>query len=228
MQGFFITGTDTGVGKTHVSCVLLHQLQQRGLMAVGLKPVASGAVQTSAGLRNEDVLLLQHHSSCLNDHHVPDYEALNVYTFAAAVAPHIAAAQQGVEMQLEPIVKQAKSWAPRVDCMLVEGVGGWLVPLNSRQTLADVAIELQLPVILVVGLRLGCLNHALLSQQAIVHSGLPVAGWVANQIEPDFSCLQDNLQTLSQRLSAPCLGVIPYHLPPSPLNAPDLLASMIS
>lgn len=200
----YVTGTDTGVGKTLASAALLHALRARGLRAVGMKPVASGCAPGPAGLRNEDALRIQAQTS------VPvDYESLNPYAFAPAIAPHIAAAESGVHIDIARIRRAYGELAALADCVVVEGVGGWKVPLNERDTVADLAQALALPVVLVVGVRLGCINHALLTADSILHHGCILAGWVANVVDAGCERIQENVATLDARLAAPLLGVIP-------------------
>jgi dethiobiotin synthetase len=170
-----------------------------------MKPVASGSEHTPDGLRNEDALLLQAQSSV----DLP-YESINPYAFELPVSPHIAAEKAGAKIQIEAIHKQMQQLMESADCLLVEGVGGWHVPLSEQKTMEDLAIALGVPVILVVGMRLGCLNHALLTYQAIIQSGLPCAGWVANRIDPDFDCLDENIATLKHQINAPLIGILPF------------------
>jgi dethiobiotin synthetase len=203
-RGFFVTGTDTGVGKTAVALGLMHRLQVQGDRVAGMKPVASGCEPAPSGLRNADALQLQRQSSV-----AMEYALINPYAFAPAIAPHIAARQAGVRIELDTILSAYAQIAGQVDRVVVEGVGGWQVPLNERDTLADLARKLELPVILVVGMRLGCLNHALLSAAAISHAGLQLAGWVANRLPPEPDCVEENINTLKSRLSAPLLGIVP-------------------
>jgi dethiobiotin synthetase len=204
LSGYFITGTDTGVGKTAVALGLMQLLQTQGQVVAGMKPVASGCALTPAGLRNEDALQLQRQSSV-----ELDYSLVNPYAFAPAIAPHIAAQQAGVQIEMDSIRSAFTRITRQVDVVVVEGVGGWEVPLTEHETLADLARLLRLPVILVVGLRLGCLNHALLSAAAISRAGLPLAGWVANRLPPQPDCVEENIKTLKSRISAPLLGVVP-------------------
>jgi dethiobiotin synthetase len=204
-KGYFITGTDTGVGKTWATLAVMAHLQQQGHCVLGMKPVASGCEHTAEGLRNEDALLIQQQASLT----LP-YEAINPYAFAPAIAPHLAAAQAGVDMDLAHIAKCAGELQQKADYLIVEGAGGWLVPLHEHASIADLATLLQLPVILVVGLRLGCINHALLSAAAIRHSGCELVGWIANTLDPDMPCLQQNIDSIASRLSAPLLGTLPY------------------
>lgn len=201
-QGYFITGTDTGVGKTTVSCALLHAFAAQGHKAVGMKPVAAG----SENGQWPDVELL-HAASNVN---VTRWQ-INPYAFDPPIAPHIAAQQAGMEIDLTVIHRAYQVLSATVDIVIVEGAGGFLVPLNPRQTSANLAQTLNLPVILVVGMRLGCLNHALLTAQAIKTAGLPLAGWVANGIDPQMVVLEENIATLEQRLAGPLLGIVPFN-----------------
>ncbi len=203
-SGYFVTGTDTGVGKSVVALGLMHRLQAQGYRVAGMKPVASGCEPTPVGLRNADALQLQRQSSV-----AMDYALVNPYAFAPAIAPHIAAQQAGVRIDLDIIHSAYAQIAGQADRVVVEGVGGWEVPLNERDTLADLVRELELPVILVVAIRLGCLNHALLSAAAISHAGLHLAAWVANRLPPEPDAVEENINTLKSRLSAPLLGIIP-------------------
>jgi dethiobiotin synthetase len=204
-QNFFITGTDTGVGKTLISCALLSKLSQQGLTVQGMKPVASGCQQTPDGLRNEDAELLMNYSSM----DLP-YSTINPYAYAEAVAPHLLADQVGETIKLELIRDKYREISSQSDCVIVEGVGGWMVPLNNTQTVADLAVLLDLPVVLVVGMRLGCINHALLTHQAIIDSGLSCAGWIANQIDADMQRVNENITAIEQRIGAPLLGKVNY------------------
>ncbi len=204
-NGFFITGTDTEVGKTYVSCALLRALSQRANKVAAMKPIASGCKQTPEGLRNDDALQL----IASSDLQLP-YAQINPYHFAPAIAPHIAAAEQGTTIDLERLKQDYLTISQQADITIVEGAGGWLVPLNEQYTMADLAKTLQLPVILVVGIRLGCINHALLSAEAIRQSGLPLAGWVANRVDPECSRAEENIQAITQRINAPCLGDLPF------------------
>lgn len=204
-RGYFITGTDTGVGKTVVTLGLMQALQARGCRVAAMKPVASGCQSTSAGLRNDDALRLQQQSSM-----ELDYALVNPYAFAPAIAPHIAAGQAGVDMGIEKITNIYKEISNNADCVLVEGAGGWQVPLNADETLADLAHALDLAVILVVAIRLGCLNHALLTAASIAGRGCVLAGWVANQTLPDATTASANIHALEQRIGCPRLGTIPW------------------
>lgn len=202
---WFVTGTDTGIGKTRVSIAIMKCLQARGRKVVGMKPVATGATDYGQGLRNEDALLLQQQGSL----HV-DYELINPYVFAPATAPHIAAREAGVEFDLELIRRNFVRLADEADVVLVEGVGGWQVPLANHFTIANMAQAMDIPVIMVVGIRLGSLNHSLLTAASIRDSGVGFAGWIANIIDPQMPNIHEYLQYLEKNLDAPLLGIVPY------------------
>ncbi|MEN8638705.1 dethiobiotin synthase [Pseudomonas sichuanensis] len=205
-QAYFIAGTDTDVGKTTIAAGLLHAARQHGLSTLAAKPVASGCVVTSKGLRNSDALALIDESSIK----LP-YEEVNPFAFEPAIAPHVAAREAGVALNVPTLLQAMRHvLAQNADFTLVEGAGGWRVPLSGQANLSDLAIALKLPVILVVGVRLGCINHALLSAEAIARDGLQLAGWVANIVDPRTSRLEDNLSSLAERLPAPCLGRVPW------------------
>ena len=202
---FFVTGTDTDVGKTTIAAGLLRAARLAGLSTAAVKPVASGCEDGVDGLRNSDALAL------LAECSLPlSYAEVNPFAFAPAIAPHLAAREAGVELKVAALADAVQAvLAQRADFTLVEGAGGWRVPLGEQATLADLPIALDLPVILVVGVRLGCINHALLTAEAITRDGLRLAGWVANVLDPQTSRLDDNLRTLTERLAAPCLGRVP-------------------
>lgn len=203
MNSVFVTGTDTEVGKTRISVALIELLQQQGEKVVGMKPIASGCELMGDGLRNDDALkLIQQAKVSL------PYELINPYAFEPAIAPHIAAKQEGVTIDLERIKQNFDVIQSQSDSVVVEGAGGWLVPLNEHTSMADLAVRLGLPIVLVVGIRLGCINHALLTVQAIEKSGLQLQGWVANNIEENAESIEI-VNTLKQGISAPCLGVVP-------------------
>lgn len=204
---FFVTGTDTGVGKTMVSAAILEAAKTAGKRALGMKPIASGCESTPDGLRNEDALILQQSAS-----EKLAYDLVNPVTLAPAIAPHIAAAQAGRVISADRLVGFCRGMQIRpADLLLIEGAGGWRVPLNDRETYSAVPQQLGVPVILVVALKLGCINHALLSAEAIRNDGLSLAGWVANHSEPEFmSCEQETLDYLVAHIPAPCLGVLPW------------------
>lgn len=213
-DGYFITGTDTEVGKTLISLGLLRRLRDQGHRVAGMKPVASGATPSADGLRNEDALALQRASS-----QPPDYELVNPYCFEPPVAPHIAARRAGMSIELDRILDAWRRLAARTDRVVVEGVGGWLVPLDRHHTVADLAQALGLPVILVVGLRLGCINHALLTAQSIRRAGVPFAGWVANGLDPAMAETEANIAAIGSRLEAPLLAEVPHLDEPADLAA---------
>lgn len=204
-QAYFITGTDTGVGKTFVSCALLRAFAAQGLRVVGMKPVAAGCRSEHGRLVSDDVAQLLAAGNV-----EADRDAVNPYAFEPTLAPHIAAAMAGTHIRLEPILERFAMLQAQADVVIVEGVGGFRVPLSDSQDTADLAVALQLPVVLVVGMRLGCLNHALLSSDAISRSGLRLAGWVANQVEPGMPALRDNIAALELRLPAPHIATLPF------------------
>lgn len=202
-KSLFVTGTDTEVGKTRISVGLIKVLQQQGLKVAAMKPVASGCEWLERQWQNEDALALSQQA----DIKLP-YSQINPYAFEPAIAPHLAAEQVEKTINIDVIHVHFAAIKSQADAVVVEGAGGWLVPLNEKETLADLAKTLQLPVVLVVAIKLGCINHALLTVQAIANSGLMLAGWVAN----DF--LQDDqstaiIRSLTQRIDSPCLGVVP-------------------
>ena len=210
-QAYFVTGTDTEVGKTFATCALLHAARQKGLQAIGMKPIAAGV---DADGRNDDVEQLIAASSL-----AAPRELVNPYCFDAPVAPHIAAAAEGQIIDAGRIAAAARDLASDVDLLLVEGVGGFRVPLGDDFDSADLADRLDLPIILVVGLRLGCLNHALLTAEAIQTRGLLLAGWIANCVDPDMPWPEENVTALKERLPAPLLGVLPWFDNPDPAEA---------
>jgi dethiobiotin synthetase len=200
-QDYFVTGTDTGVGKTTISCTLLRVFAAQGKKVVGMKPVVAGS--ENGRWHDVEQLIAASNIRAARQH-------INPYAFDPPVSPHIAAQQAGVEIDLTVIQRAYQALSRQADIVIVEGAGGFLVPLNAQQTGADLARALNLPVILVVGMRLGCLNHALLTAQAIRVAGLPLAGWIANCIDPQMLVLEENISTLEQRLDGPLLGVIPF------------------
>ena len=207
MKGFIVTGTDTGVGKSLVSAALLVRLAQRFSRVAGYKPIAAGC---EADGTNDDVELLRQFSQ-------PPISTAQCcpYLLPSACAPHLAAQEQMLELQVQTIVQGAQALAAQTDALVVEGAGGLLVPLSvhppidTAEVFAQIHQTLDLPVVLVVGMRLGCLNHALLTAAVLAQRGLPLAGWVANLVDPHTSRLEDNLATLAERLPAPCLGYVP-------------------
>ena len=203
MTSLFVTGTDTGVGKTQISLALISLLKQRGQRVAGMKPIASGCYMTPDGLRNDDAMVLNQQANVqLN------YDDINPYAFELPIAPHIAARKIGEEIDESVIHRQFYQIQKKADSVVVEGAGGWFVPINNKLTMADVAIRLGLPVVLVVGIRLGCINHALLTVEAIKCSGLPFYGWVANNIVENTES-DAIIESLKGRIPVPCLGVVP-------------------
>ena len=201
-MNYFVTGTDTGIGKTLISCALLHGFAAQGKRVVGMKPVAAGC---NADELHGDVMKLRAAGNVT----VSD-NLINPYCFLPAIAPHIAAQHAGVEILISRIAESYQALAAQADVVIVEGAGGFCVPLNESQDSADLVRELGLDIILVVGMRLGCLNHALLTVEAIAARGLTLAGWVANVIEADMMMCEQNIAALQQRIAAPLLGVVPY------------------
>lgn len=201
--GVFITGTDTGSGKTEVAVALLQGLGRAGKRAVGFKPVASGAGWVDGKLQNDDALALQRAGApgvaCAD---------INPYCFAPAIAPHLAARDAGIAIDFVHLADRYRRLAADADCVVVEGAGGWRVPLADARDMRALALELGLPVILVVGLRLGCINLALLSEQSILDSGAPLLGWIGSTVDPAMERLNDNVQTLHRALRCPCLGIL--------------------
>ena len=205
MTAFFIAGTDTEIGKTFVTCTLLHAVRAKGLTALGMKPVAAGAEMVKGEFINEDAARLRAAGSF-----DPGLALLNPYCLKSPIAPHIAAAEEGVAIDPAPILAAFAKLQAQAELVLVEGVGGFRVPLGKGYDTADLARDLALPVILVVGMRLGCINHALLTAEAIQARGLQLAGWVANQVDPAMLRFEQNLEALTERLPAPLLGVTPF------------------
>ncbi len=203
---YFIAGTDTDAGKTLVACGLLARARQDSMSTAAVKPVSAGCEVTAEGLRNDDAVQLL--AQCT----LPlVYEQVNPIAFKPPIAPHIAAAYEGTRMTADRMAGFTRGVLMQgADLTLIEGAGGWRVPLNERETLADLAIALQTPVILVVGMKLGCISHTLLTVEAIKRDGLRLAGWVANRIDPDMSEFEANLDTLKSSLAAPLLGVVPH------------------
>lgn len=209
--GLFVTGTDTGVGKTHVSVGLLHGLVAAGVRVAGMKPVATGCRKTGEGLRSDDALQLMA-AAQMQDH----YELINPYAFEPAIAPHIAAARAQVVIDVERIASAAAALAARSDCLLVEGVGGWRVPLNDHRHVSELAVRLGFPVLLIVGLRLGCINHALLTFDAIGADRAPLLGWIANCCEVSYDTPTETVAILSERFDSAPLAIIEHAPVPAP------------
>jgi dethiobiotin synthetase len=204
-SGLFVTGTDTGVGKTLIASALLRAFAGSGLRAVGMKPVATGCLVDAHDRANDDVVALVAASNVS-----VSIDLLNPYCFEPAIAPHIAARLAGVTISLARIRECYRALAGLADRVVVEGAGGLLVPLTPQEDWGDLVASLELSVVLVVGMRLGCLNHALLTAEAIRSRGLPFAGWVANRVDPTMPCFEDNLETLRRKLSAPLIAVMPF------------------
>lgn len=205
-QIFFIAGTDTDVGKTVVAAGLLHWAKLQKLSTAACKPIAAGCEKTADGMRNNDALLL--HKQCTT---VLNYETVNPIAMLDAIAPHIAASKENIHLSVEELHKSVQKVLDlKADVTLIEGAGGWQVPLNKSETMADLAVAIKVPVILVVGLRLGCINHAILTASAIVQSGLPLAGWVANLVNPDFACVDENIEAIQLNINVPCFGRVPF------------------
>lgn len=213
-RAWLVTGTDTDAGKTFVTCALLRAAQAQGLSALGMKPVAAGGSVVDGKLLNDDTALLMAASSVR-----APAGLVTPYCLRSAIAPHIAAAEEGVRIERACIIAAATDLRRRADVVLIEGAGGILVPLGEDFSIADIAAELGIPVILVVGMRLGCINHALLSAEAIAARGLELAGWVANRIDPAMQRFEANLETLRMRINAPLLGVTPHGTPTAAASA---------
>ena len=209
MSSYFVTGTDTGVGKTLVSAALLHALARRHERVVGMKPVAAGVIAHGDGWASEDAIALRAASTIAAPH-----ELDNPVLLPAPLSPHIAAERAGVRIDIAELVRRYRLLAQRADAVVVEGAGGFHVPLSDTETGADLAQLLALPVVLVVGLRLGCLSHAALTAEAILARGLMLAGWVANRIDPAMQAQDENIAWLQRRLAAPLLADIPHHASP--------------
>lgn len=203
-RGIFITGTDTGVGKTVVSCGLARGLAAQGLSVAVMKPVASGSERTAEGLRNADALALSASATVA----LP-YEQINPYCFEPPISPHIAAKEAGIEVDTSKIRRAYDVLAAQADWVVVEGAGGWFAPISEHQTMADLAWSLSIPALLVVGLKLGCLNHAQLTRLAIEAHGVTFAGWIASGVDPTLERAEDNLAALARLLREPALGVVP-------------------
>lgn len=203
-QSYFVIGTDTNVGKTYIATALVRYFVAKGLKTIGMKPIASGGEFNEQGeFINDDVLALSNASNVK-----ASAELVNPYRFLPAIAPHLAAELADITMQVDVISHAFQQLTTLSDVVIVEGAGGFFVPVNKTETLADVATQLDIPIILVIGMRLGCINHALLTVEAIENRGLKLVGWIANQIDPDMPMFEENLTSLQQRISAPCLSVV--------------------
>lgn len=204
-KSFFIAGTDTGIGKTYVTVSLMEEFKKQGYKVAGMKPIASGAVIKNSSLKNEDAELIQ--QACSEP---IDYELINPVVFELPVSPHIAARQVKQAIDLREIERCYQELASNNDLVIVEGVGGWRVPISDEQSMADLAKKLDLPVILVVGLRLGCLNHAILSAEAIKADGFSLYGWVSNRLEEAYLFPEESLETLKKTIESPYLADLPF------------------
>ena len=214
----YVTATDTDAGKTVVSSALLHALRRRGLRAVGMKPVASGCVQTGSGWRNADALALLEASEPR-----PAYEDLNPYALPLPLAPEIAAREAGAD--IDPAVLHAayRRLHGQADAVVVEGVGGWAAPLSATLDQVDLVRAFSLPVVMVVGMRLGCINHARLTARAIAADGVSLSGWIACEVDPDMARRDENFALLSARIPVPCWGRLPWRANPDPLELSGFL-----
>lgn len=204
-RGLYVTGTDTGIGKTHSSCALIRGLRARGRRVLGMKPVASGCEWVDGTWQNADALALRCAASM-----AASYADINPIALPRPSAPEIAARAAGMQVSLEPIEHAYDRLAANADCVVVEGVGGWLAPLSETITQLDLVQRLNLPVVLVVGLRLGCINHALLSERALRADGVVLLGWIGNAVDAEFPDRDDTVAILRRRLGTPCLGVLPH------------------
>ena len=204
-RGYFIAGTDTGVGKTRIAAGLCRAFAAAGFKVAGMKPVASGCDTTAAGLRNDDALALL---AAMNVR--ATYADVNPYAFEPAIAPHVAAADAGVVIEYSVLDRAFERLRMQCDVMIVEGAGGWLAPLDQGRNFADLVARWNLDVILVVGLRLGCINHTLLTAESIERRGIKLKAWVGNRVDPEFPRAQATIETLRERLAAPCLGIVPF------------------
>ena len=204
-QAFFITGTDTDVGKTYIASALVKHFCEQGLQAVGMKPVAAGAELVNGRLLNSDVTELMKAGNV-----DADIKLINPYVFAPAIAPHIAAEQAGIRVSLDNIQQSFDVLQAKADVVVVEGAGGFRVPINCEQTMADLAVKLNLPIILVVGIRLGCINHALMTAGSIRAVGLNLVGWVANRIDPNMPAIEENITTLKAMIKASCIADVAW------------------
>jgi len=205
MRKIFVTGTDTEVGKTLITAALINKARQQKMRVDAIKPVAAGCEKLDAQWRNEDALILL---EALADQR--SYSQVNPIALKSAIAPHIAARLEGIELSVERLINLCAIEKRDAELLFIEGAGGWLVPLNDNETLADFAAETHCDVLLVVGMRLGCINHALLTAESIRSRGLKLAGWVANGVQPQMTAYQENLATLKAKLDAPLLGEVPY------------------
>lgn len=220
---YFIAGTDTDVGKTFVSVALLNAVKEQGLTCLGLKPVAAGCDLTDEGLQNDDAIKLMHASTVKLR-----YSEVNPIALRQAIAPHVAAKNEGKVLECDEIIRLCDVGLNiDSDVVLVEGAGGWRVPLNEIETLAALPVKLKLPVILVVGVKLGCISHAMLTVEAIENDGLELVGWIANHVDPDMECSHDTVDYLQNHISAPMIGRIPFITNPNTTSTSYLQISKI-
>jgi dethiobiotin synthetase len=217
-EGYFVTGTDTGIGKTVVTLGLISALKETGIKVGGMKPVASGCEKTSLGLRNDDALKIQ---SLSNEDQA--YGLINPYAFEPPVAPHVAAINVGISIDISQLRLCYEQLSLTMDKMVVEGAGGWKVPLNNKETIADLVRELALPVIMVVGFKTGCISHALLTADSIKRDGLHLQAWVANEVDADYTISQATIDHLLEHIDAPLLGRIPFYSTPDPAKVGESL-----
>jgi len=216
-NAFFITGTDTAIGKTYVAKLLLKMAGKRGLTTLGLKPVSAGCVERDKLLVNQDAWELMERSSIQ-----PAYRDVNPAALREAMAPHIAAEREERSLDAQELATHCRQMMQQADFVVIEGAGGWQVPLNAEETMADLAVGIACPVVLVVGMRLGCINHALLSADAIQNTGLRLAGWIANLVDADMAVVAENIATLEQRLHVPRIGTLPWGDPEVAIKFLDL------
>lgn len=202
-KSYFITGTDTGVGKTCATVALMYYFKQQGQTVLGMKPIAAGCEWLDGQLKNEDALLLQENASL----QLP-YQKINPYAYELPVSSHLAGKKNPV--RIDTVVQRFNDLSNKVDVVLVEGAGGWLAPINEQEDIADLVKALDIPVIIVVGIKLGCINHAKLTFQAINNIGVKCSGWLAVCIEPNMLKADENIETLKKQISAPLLGIFPY------------------
>ena len=210
-MNLFVVGTDTGIGKTHATCALLHALARRHARVCGMKPIASGGVQTEDGLGNEDSIAHRAASTVRVPPHLD-----NPILLPEPLSPHLSAARAGTSIDFDVVLAAVAELRRRTDALVVEGAGGFLVPLGDTRTGADLAVAMGLPIVLVVGMRLGCLNHALLTAEAIRARGLVLAGWIANRVDPGFLCPDENVDYLRTHLGAPLWADLPFSARPNP------------
>ena len=222
-NALFVTGTDTEIGKTVVSVLILRALARHGFKAIGMKPVASGSKRTAEGLRNDDAEQLINASNV-----IASYDDVNPYAFEPAIAPHIAAREVGIDIRLEEIIRRYNTLSKRAQWVIVEGVGGWKVPLGKDFCVADLATALSIPIVLVVGIRLGCINHALLSVESIQNKGGHLQAWVANICDDRGERVQENIATLEALIKQPRLGTIPFCQDRDKLNSTDLKLELLT